>query len=407
MNKTPTDTPAGRSRTGMTEDELRRYRLERESRRHSRNARRRRILEVAAALIVLVFVAFNWDKLAPASFSASVRSFFGMFASGQFPLSLSGDFKNAVPIGSNVAVLTDSSLTLYTTAGAQVWQRSHGMSDPALVAAGSRAVLFDRGGKQFRVETRFGESFSGTTDYPIVNACVGKSGKFAVVTESGSYLSEVDVYDTTYHSVFKWYSSQGRVLAAALSADGKSLAALTVSAKDGAVTSSVSIFRLGSQKPVASKSFDGTLLFSLQYTDAGWLAAVGDNQTVFISASGKTSTAYSYADKTIRCYDNTGGQTALALTAYGANSQSTLVTFDGSGKVAGQADVTGEVQALHMDGSRLTALRTSDVWYGTTRCKQQGTVPVSGDKLEILSKSNSIYVFGLQAVNRYAVKNGK
>lgn len=405
MKDTPVESPIRRKGAGMTKDELRKYREGRASIRRRRDRRRRCILGGLALAVMLVFVSFNWDKLAPASLSASVRGFFGMFAAGQFPLTFSsGHFKKAVPIGSNIAVLTDTSVTLYTPAGAQVWQRAHGMSNPALAANGSRAVLFDRGGKQFRVETRFSEPFSSTTDYPIVSACVGQSGRFAIVSESGSYLSEVNVFDATYHNIFKWDSTQGRVLNAALSPDGKSMAAVTVSAKDGVITSTLSIFRLDRQKPVAEKTVEGTLFLSLQYTDSGRIAAVGDNRADFFTADGQKDTTYSYDDKSIRCYYNEEGRTAVALGAYGSGSQSTLVSFSGDGKVAGRTDIAGAAQALYAAGGRLTMLRTSDVWYGTTKCKQQGTVAVSGDPLEALLLKNHIYVFGLQSVNRFAAK---
>lgn len=396
---------AGSEKAGMTENELREYRQARNARRRRRGRHRRRIIGAAVAVVAFLYAFFNWDKLAPASVSASVRSFFGIFASGQFPLTYSsGNFKGAVPIGSNFAVLTDSAITLYTPAGAQVWQHAHGMSNPSVVANGGRAVLFDRGGKQFRVETRFGEPFSASTDYPIVTACVGQSGKFAVVSESGSYLSEVNVYDASYHSVFKWYSSQGRVLDAALSPDGKSMAAVTVGAKDGAITSTLNVFRLGSQKAVASRTVTGTLFYSLQYTSSGRIAAVGDNRTDFFTSDGKKDTTYSYDNRTLLSYYNAQGHTALALSAFSAGSQSTLVAFSGEGRVAGNKNISGEVTELFANGSRVAALRAGDVWYGTAACKPLGTVAAAGDPLEIECLSKHIYVFSLQSVNRYAVK---
>ena len=404
MIKTGGNSTDGSRCGGMTEDELHTYRQTREYERRKRQKRKQAVVVVAAAAIVLLAVVLNWQKFAPVSVSDSVRSFFGLFVPGKFPLTLpSGDFKSAVSIGSNIGVLSDTDLFLYSKSGTLLAQRPHGMSDPHLVSGGGRAVLFDRGGKQFKVETRFSESFSGSTDYPIVTACVAKNGEFAVVSESGSYLSELNIYDTRYHSVFKWYSSQGRILAAALSPDGSHVAAVTVGAKNGAITSSINIFDTGKQTPVAVKNYDGVLLLSIQYASAGHIIAVGDTETVFLSSDGKKAADYPYGDKTLRCYVNSAGSAVLALGTYGVGNKSTLVSFTADGKTAGQADISGDASAVYDADGHILVLRSADIWLGSSRCKPAGTLPVSGDKLEALPAGDSAYVFGLQAIYRFAL----
>lgn len=387
---------------GMTEDELRVYRQTREQERLKRQKKKKAVVFLTVAAVVLLAAALNWQKFAPASVSDSVRSFFGLFVPGKFPLTLpSGDFRSAVSIGSNIGVLSDTDLFLYSKSGTLLAQRPHGMSNPHLVSGGGKAVLFDRGGRQFKVETRFSESFTGSTDYPIVAACVAKNGEFAVVSESGSYLSELNIYDTRYHRVFKWDSSQGRILTAALSPDGSHVAAVTVGAKDGSLVSSISIFDTGKQTPIAVKNCDGVLLLSIQYASAGHIIAVGQTKTVFLSADGKKATEYSYGDKTLRCYDNSGGAAVLALGTYGVGNKSTLVSFTADGKTAGQTDISGDASAVYAADGHLLVLRSADIWLGTTRCKPAGTLPVAGDKIEALPVKDSAYVFGLQAIDRF------
>jgi hypothetical protein len=206
-------------------DELPEFRRKREARRKKRIRRKRTVIALVIIALVTAFIAINWDKLAPAYLADTIQGFFGEFGSGEYPLMISsGNFRQAVPIGSNIGVLTDTSVIIYSRSGAELAQRQHGMSDPNIDAAGGKAVVFDRGGKTFRVETRFDEPFTATTDYPIVSASVSLSGEIAVATLSGSYLGELTIYDNSYKNIFKWYSSQGHILTAAVSPDGSKVA---------------------------------------------------------------------------------------------------------------------------------------------------------------------------------------
>lgn len=403
---------SGREAAANSDDGIRNevqlYRDARQARLSKRKKRRRNIVALTVVLFLLIFLYFNWKSFAPTEVANTVQSFLGGMGTGQFPLTLpSGTFKDAAPIGSNLGVLTDTSLILYSKSGGQIDVRAHGMNDPHIVSAGGKAVLYDRGGKQFRVETRFSEPYKGTADYAIISAAVGKSGNIAVVTESEQYLSELTVYDPKYKSVFKWSSTQGRVISAALSPDGKNLAAITVGAKNGDITSSVYLFSLGKQEPLAVAQYDGTLLFSVQYADSSHITAVGDTKSVFLSASTGKGSEYSYNGKTLKCYANNDGTAVLALETGSNSGSSRLLSFAGGGKITGQTDVTGEIHSVFEHSGRIVALTTSQIWYADNAMKNQGTFAVAGDETGALPLKDSAYLFGTQTVylDKYQGKN--
>jgi hypothetical protein len=349
-------------------------------------------------------LALNWGSLAPESLADSIANFFGEFGASKYPLTFSsGDFRQTVALGGNIGVLTDTSFSIYSQTGAQLVSRQHGMSDPQLVAAGGKAVLFDRGGKSFREETRFGEPFVGTADYPIITAAVSSSGDIAVVTESGGYLSELTVYDASNKSVFKWYSSQGRIQAAAISPDGSKVAAAVLGSKNGEYTTSIYIFNTGRQKPLSVSTIDGTMIFSIQYIDNDRVAAVGDIQSVFLSGDGSKKTEYAYGGKVLKCFANSNGATALVFGAYGEGNSSEVVSFSGSGKVEGKTEIGDDVSSVYAGDGKLIALTEKYIWQGNLDCSHAGTIPVEGDKTAALPLKGNLYVFGVQTVQRYAL----
>jgi hypothetical protein len=388
--------------TQETEDELPEFRRKREERLKKLHKRRKMIVTLVILGLVTVFAAFNWDKLAPASLADNIQGLFGEFGSGGYPLMISsGNFKNAVPIGSNIGVLTDTSVLIYSQAGTELTQRQHGMSNPTIDAAGGKAVVYDRGGKTFKVETRFDEPFAATTAFPIVTAAMSLSGRLAVVTQSDSYLSELMVYDTGYKNIFKWYSSKGYITAASLSPDGTKVTAVVLSAVGGSYRSSIYVFNLGKPNPVSVTDIDGALLFSIQYIDNDKIAAVSKTESVFLSDDGKKKSVYSYNGKTLKCYANSGSITALVFGTYGTGNSSTIVSLSGSGKVTGNALTKYNLKSVFACDGKLAALTDEGVWHADASCKHGALTAATGDKIAALPFKGNVYVFGLQVVYRY------
>lgn len=384
------------------EDELPEYRRKREERLKKRRRRRRQIVALIILVLICLYAAINWDKFSPSSLANTFQGFFGEFSAGGFPLTISsGNFKNAVPVGSNIGVLTDTSVIIYSQSGSQLVQRQHGMSNPNIESAGGKAVVFDRGGKTFRVETRFDEPYIGTTSFPIISAAISQSGKLAVVTESDSYLSELTVYDTSYRTVFKWSSAKGYIFSSALSPDGKKVAAIVINTDKGSYRTSLYIFDITRQNPLSVSNFDGLLPLSIQYIDNDKIAVVGDTESVFLSNDGKKQNIYPYNSKTLKCYTNRNGITALAFGTYGTGNTSTVVSLSGVGSVVGNARIKYDVQSVFACDGKLAALTDAGIWHSDALCKNAAEISASGDKILALPFKKSIYVFGQQAVYRY------
>jgi hypothetical protein len=401
---TATRRDAGRGREETTEDKLLDLRQERLARRKKHSRRRKTVIALVVIGIITAFIGLNWDKMAPASVADTVQGFFSAFGAAKYPLMLSsGNFKEATPIGNNIAVLTDMSLTIYSQSGAELAQRPHGMSDPQIVSAGGKAVLYDRGGTTFKVETRFDEPFSASAEYPIISAAMSRSGEFAVVTESEGYLGELTVYDQTYKSIFKWYSSQGRIVAASLSPDGSKVAAVVLSSVNGEYRSSIYIFNTRVQKPLSATNFDGTLLFSIQYTDNDEIASVGDFESVFLSQNGKKKSEYTYDGKTLKCYTNSNGATALVFGTHGVSGGSELISLSGAGRVAGKAAINSDVGDVFANGGIIAALTDSGIWHSDTSCRHAAVAASTGGEIAALPLKGNIYVFGLQSVYQYSL----
>jgi hypothetical protein len=386
------------------DDELKVYSDAREVRHQKRKLRKRRLVSLILLLLFAALVFLNWGALAPATLTETVQNFLSGFGKSKYPVDFGeGSMKSAVPVGSNIGILTDTSFLIYSQNGDKLSVRSHGFNDPTAVSGGSKALIYDRGGKQFRVEARFSEPFVSTVSYDITTAAMGDGGNFAIVTEADNYLSELTVYDNSYKNVFKWDSSQGRILAATLSPDGKMLAAVVIGAREGSMFSDIYIFNLNSRTPVAIKKYNGELLYSIRFKDNKRIAAVGDEEAVFLYASGEQKSVYSYASKELECSSNGDGPVVLAFKK--SSAQSTIMSLDGEGKLIGTADIAAaDITIISNSDGKTVIVSNGKIWYAADNCSGAARIPESGDVLSALSLKNHAYVFGTQSAGRYELK---
>lgn len=384
-------------------DELKAYADARKARLRKIKSRRRKIIFALLIVLALILVWLNWGTLAPSSVAETVQNFISDFGKSKYPVFFEqGSLQTAVPMNSNTGVLTDTSFLIYSKNGVLLASRPHGFNDPCAVSGGGKAVIFDRGGKQFKVETRLGEPFSETASDTITTAAAGDSGNFAIVTESQDYLSELSLYDSSYKNVFKWQCAQGRILSAAISPDGHKLAAVVVGARSGVFYSDIYIFNTNNKNPVAVKKYDGETIFSIRYKDNTRITAVGEDKTVFLSSSGSEYSTYAYNDKTLDCCTNTDGPTVLVFS--GVNGKSAVVSLDGEGKLLGQSSVDGEVKSASVGGGHAVLVTHGNILYSNENCSQFSKINVSGEILEALPINNYAYIFGTQSVARYDIK---
>lgn len=382
-------------------NELKIYNDERKLRLKKIHRRRRRMILIAAGLFAVLFLLSNWDAFAPQSVFYSVKDWISGFGRSKYPVTFDqGSLRSAVLMGNNIGVLTDTSFYIYSKSGGFITSRPHNIDNPQAVSGGGRAVIYGIGGKQFRVENRFGEPMLGTADFPITTAAAGADGSFAIVTQSDNYLSQLTLYDLGCKNVFKWYSSQGRILSCAVSPDGTEIAASVVGARNGGISSDIYLFNIGRKDPLAVVKNDGTLFFSVSFKSNDRVAAVGDNKTEIINQKGQILMSYPYEGRNLKCYANAQGPSVLVFEGYGDTSLA--VSVNGNGKVQGQKTVNADIKYVAADSKGIVLSTRGGLWHSGVDLSGLKYSRISGDILNVLEFRGFVYVFGGQSV--YQIK---
>ena len=301
-------------------------------------------LVLAAVLLIALFwrnrVDWSFSNIAQCASDAPAMSGTG----GGFPATVSGGGITQIDeLADGVAVLSDTSFTVYNSSSKEAASRAHFMSSPAMNAAGRYAVLIDVGGKHYRLETISKTLVNGTTDNNLLSCAASRNGRFALVMQGGAQssgmISTVEVYDRNGEWLHRWSSSDCYVTGAALSADGKYLAMCGLSAKGGIFESVVIVQKVGAEGDLARYTRSDNVYFSLGYTSTGTLFAIGSKVVLSVSDYSGESSEYALDGEPAAADIDYDSGAAVYTTQVAESDSGSLVVFDTYGQVRYKNDI--------------------------------------------------------------------
>ena len=125
----------------------------------------------------------------------------------------------------------------------------------------------------------------------IISADLSDSGYLAVCSDAAGYKGAVTVYDTSGKAVYVWYSGTGYLVRAAVSPDGKHLAALCLQ-DSGSV---VHTFSLTSADERGSAECADELFADL-FWRGGKVCCVSQTRLAFFDDNAKLTAEYPFGD---------------------------------------------------------------------------------------------------------------
>lgn len=277
----------------------------------------------------------------------------GEFAGGEpFAFETSSELAFGL-CGDGLAIASGSGLQLTDGDGILAAKSVFAMNTPAVSCSENGfAAFFDVGGVNIRVADRNGDISALETNGNIITACVNRNGWLALCTEETGYKGMVTVYNTELEPVYRWHSGSGWLLKAAVSPDGRSLAALCLES-GGAV---LHIFRLDSEEEQASVTMPDELFFDLMWLSDSRLCLVGQQALIFAPSNGAETQRYDFAGQYLAGYDCSGGQVSVFLSKYYAGGMGTLIVLDSDGEPKARLETDRGLISLSRSGSRTLAL---------------------------------------------------
>jgi len=220
--------------------------------------------------------------------------------------------------------LDSEDVVVYSAYGAKVRSFQPGYARPVMAVGGTHFVVYNRAGSDLQVSSRTKALYTKTFDNSILLCAMSNNNTLAVVTESGRYAAQLQIFDPSFRQTYSWEMTQneGTPIAVAFQ-----FAAGTLAARQGQLGCKVYFMSTSSNSEgPAYTASQGSMLLSLDWQSESRVVAVFDTYIAVLDPRTATETArYDFGGATLQSAAPGQRQTALLLNIRGGNS---LVTLD-------------------------------------------------------------------------------
>jgi|BioPla2DNA2_1021312.scaffolds.fasta_scaffold09090_4 WD40 repeat protein len=357
---------------------------------------------VATVFVVflLLFLATETFGVATlSSMSDSVKSFVASLKSGEgYPYQISSSsVKNIDMMSNNVFLLTDSATISLDSTAKEVAKINHTYASPAMSIQGGRAVVYDRGGYRYMVQSRTEKLFEGETKHKILTCDMGKSGNIAVVTLEKDSCGVVTVYSNKFTKTqFKWACYSEKIVDVALSDNGKYLAVAAISAKDGEVFSKVYVFDFNYSKAVAVFDYPKTSVFDVEFSSRDTIIVMGDNLRNVIKNKTQRQEDVSFETSTLMRYSmSESGTNAVLLSEYGSANKNILKVYNKSGKEVFSKKIESAVKNIYCNANTVGVLLDDKLVMYDINGNEKEKIKSKKDSIDVLFYGRDTYIYAI------------
>ena len=253
---------------------------------------------------------------------------------------LSG-FRSAVPLAGGFAAVGEQDLVLYAANGNELRRIQHGYGRPDLAAGNTRVCLYNRSGKELRVESRSRTLYESKFEDAILLCAMSPNGSLAVFTRS-----KLLVYDPMFQNIYT-FRTQELPTAMAFASDNRQLAAGCPYAEGGALGGTVYLMNTDRDEYITIRNSQG-LPLKIQYLSSSEVLVIYDTfAAVYATADGTQLYRYEYGGLTLQSAAVSADKNAVLLFGDGVHGALTQLTvLDATLAVAGTANLNERAQSV-------------------------------------------------------------
>lgn len=354
-------------------------------------------------ILLLLIVLLNYEKLAPKNmlewFSSTSHS-----TDGGYPYYLSNN--SAVDLQADqdkLILLTDSSLVFLNDSADEVFRSQHNYSSPNMTSSNGRVLMYDRGGKDYKIVSASKVIHTGKTEESISLGAMGENGSFVLVTSSNKGSSKLDIFDKHHKQQLYWTTANEYIMKVALNQKGNMAVVSTISAVETKLRSTLYILDLEKGEAVATFPFDETMIVDFVYYPNGSVTVITDDFTTHISKEMVRLDDLSYQGNTLVRYSiSTNGGIALLLKEFDTGDSRVLLVNE-EGKQAGDLSVNKTVKWLDYYNGKVSLLTTDGYICYDKELKPsyEAAAPNSAFRMLVLKKY--AYLLSVSEISQYSL----
>lgn len=325
-------------------------------RRKSKQRRRNAAALLIAAAVVCFFLYAGNSEDFQEFLQSTVLGGSAYQKGNGFPVEFVG--KDVISLQSlsdgRLGILNSSKVSVVNLGGGTDIDIPHQLPNPRVVFSGERILLYDFGGKSWKLYNGSRELENQTQEFPIYNADIVENGVFAVAGGSSQYLSNVTVYTKERNLLFQWNSADKIVVGLELEDTGREAAFTAVSAQDGQLYTHLFIYRFDREEPIAVYDFAGEIPISIQYRYNGSVTLLTDRSLYLINGAGKLSGTVDFKGETVSAFaDQMERYTVVVLGDYSNTKSCRVVFYNMRGEETASFTMNYPVKQIKSTGNHL------------------------------------------------------
>lgn len=357
------------------------------------------------AVLILVWW-FNRENLTVENISDWVQTrVVGMGIGDGYPVSVPGgetEKGNFLSVDQEAVVVSNTSLLAWNSTGKETMSVQHSCSQPAVVHAGGKYLVYSIGGSSYQIETHTRNVLKSETENKILTGTIASDGRFALVTQSEDYACRLTVYLKDGSVQYEYDFSQTYITSVTLNSSGTKGFAAGVMTKDGGLVSMMYIFDFNEEKPVYTIVSEDTMILKSAWGSDGTICAVGDRKTIWLNSNDGSTKEFDYNGQQLTAFAIDGSRVLLSLSSYAVSGACTLKEFRSSPEAVTQVEIESSVKSVSMYGETLACLAGGSVQaYSSGTGESLGSCSAGADAREIaLQNESSVYLLGVSEIRQ-------
>ena len=363
-------------------------------------------------LVAIIVVVLLLNMLAAAQFGGVtfstvtdyVQTFFAGLGSGDgYPYQINGMvIEDAEITNSDVVLVYDDTVKVLDSTAKELSNTAHKYDHPVMNTNSGRVLLYDEGGKKFRVQSKTRTLYEKEMEYMILTASLGKNGTVAVATRAEDAQSMLTVYNEKEKEIFVWKCAKENIISCDVSDNGKRFAVSVLGVENGSVYSKVYVFDRKKDTPKVSATYKDSAVSSVKFLSNETVFVLGNNMCSVIKKDGKEEKIDVSVNTPYMITISDNNTAVLVLSKYSSTTQKIVSVYNKSGKELFSREIDGLIKSVSTDGKYVGVLTDNNVQIYNMKGELVGSASVNADAEEVVVTGRNTYVYSADKIERFS-----
>lgn len=367
----------------------------------------KKIKLVAIIVVVLLLIMLAAAQFGGVTFSTVtdyVQTFFAGLGSGDgYPYQINGMvIEDAEITNSDVVLVYDDTVKVLDSTAKELSNTAHKYDHPVMNTNSGRVLLYDEGGKKFRVQSKTRTLYEKEMEYMILTASLGKNGTVAVATRAEDAQSMLTVYNEKEKEIFVWKCAKENIISCDVSDNGKRFAVSVLGVENGSVYSKVYVFDRKKDTPKVSATYKDSAVSSVKFLSNETVFVLGNNMCSVIKKDGKEEKIDVSVNTPYMITISDNNTAVLVLSKYSSTTQKIVSVYNKSGKELFSREIDGLIKSVSTDGKYVGVLTDNNVQIYNMKGELVGSASVNADAEEVIVTGRNTYVYSADKIERFS-----